>query len=102
MKRVMMSLVLMLFPLTANAGEKVSGTDFYVVDEQRWETGDGSGYWIWHGTGVTTVKEGPLPEASAIECHGAGFWDKGGFWGEGICIEAVSYTHLTLPTILLV
>jgi hypothetical protein len=87
MKRAVMVLVLMLFPLTANAGEKVSGTDFFVVDEQRWETGNGSGYWMWHGTGVTEVKEGPLPETSAIECHGAGFWDKDGSWGEGICIE---------------
>ena len=86
MKRVMMFLVLMLFPLTANAGEKVSGTDFFVVDEQSWETGDGSGFWMWNGNGVQEVNEGPL-ETKAIECHGAGWWDKEGSWGEGICVE---------------
>ncbi len=86
MKRLMMFLVLLLFPLTAIAGEKVSGTDFYVVDEQNWETGDGSGYWMWHGKGVSQVREGPL-ETTAVECHGAGFWDKDGSWGEGICVD---------------
>ena len=86
MQRLMSFLVLLLFPLTAIAGEKVSGTDFFVVDDQSWETGDGSGYWIWHGTGIKQVNEGPF-ETQAIECHGAGYWDKEGSWGEGICVE---------------
>ncbi len=85
MKRLMLILVLMLFPLTAIAGEKVSGTTFYVTDQQNWETGDGSGYWIWHGDGVQHSAEGPLG-TSSIECHGAGFWSKDGSWGEGICV----------------
>lgn len=88
MKRVMVFLVLMLFPLTAVAGEKVRGTDFYVVDVQSWETGDGSGYWIWNGEGVSQIHEGPL-ETGPVECHGAGFWDKDGSWGEGICVDGV-------------
>jgi len=82
----MLLMVLLLFPLTAIAGEKIRGTNFFVVDDQSWETGDGSGYWIWHGTGVSQVNEGPL-ETDAIECHGAGFWDKDGSWGEGICVH---------------
>ncbi len=86
MKRLMLFLVLLLFPLTAIAGEKVSGTSFFVEDEQSWETGDGSGYWMWHGKGVSQIHEGPL-ETDAVECHGAGFWDKDGSWGEGICVE---------------
>ncbi len=86
MQRLMLFLVLLLIPLTAIAGEKVSGTDFYVVDEQSWETGDGSGYWMWHGKGVSQIHEGPL-ETVAVECHGAGFWDNDGSWGEGICVN---------------
>ena len=86
MKRLMVFLVLLLFPLTAIAGEKISGTIFFVEDEQSWETGDGSGYWMWHGKGVSQMHEGPL-ESTATECHGAGFWDKDGSWGEGICVD---------------
>ncbi len=86
MKRLMLLMVLLFFPLTAIAGEKISGMNFFVVDDQSWETGDGAGYWIWHGTGVSQVNEGPL-ETDAIECHGAGFWDKDGSWGEGICVQ---------------
>jgi hypothetical protein len=40
----MLIVVLLLFPLTAVAGEKISGTNFFVVDGQEWQTGDGSGY----------------------------------------------------------
>ncbi len=43
MQRLMLLMVLLLFPLTAIAGEKISGTNFFVVDGQEWETGDGSG-----------------------------------------------------------
>jgi hypothetical protein len=85
MKRLALFLVLLLFPFTAIAGEKVSGETFYVVDQQNWETGDGSGYWMWHGEGVQVSSEGPLG-TNPIECHGAGFWSKDGSWGEGICV----------------
>ncbi len=69
MKSLLLFLVLLLFPLTAIAGERVSGMSFYVVEQQGWETGDGSGYWIWHGEGVQHSAEGPLG-SSSIECHG--------------------------------
>jgi hypothetical protein len=82
----MISMVLLLFPFTAFAGEKVKGTNFYVTDVQNWETGDGTGYWIFHGEGVSNSMEGPLG-TNALECHGAGFWDKEGSWGEGICVH---------------
>ena len=94
MQRLMLFLVLLLFPLTAIAGEKISGTNFFVVDGQEWETGDGSGYWMWHGTGVSRTLEGP-GDTNAIECHGAGFWDKEGSWGEGICVETIGDDTVT-------
>ncbi len=86
MKPLMVFLVLLLFPLTAIAGEKISGTNFFVDDGHEWETGDGSGYWMYHGKGVSQLQEGP-GETTAIECHGAGGWDKDGSWGEGICVD---------------
>ena len=88
MKYVMPFLAVLLFSLPAIAGEKVKGTTFFVVDEQNWETGQETGYWIWHGKGVSQSVGGPLG-TDPIECHGAGFWDKDGSWGEGICVHAM-------------
>ena len=84
MKRAMLFLVLFLFPLSAIAGEKVRGKHFFVVDQQTWKTGEYTGYWIWHGKGVSVSAVGPLG-SNPVECHGAGYWDKNGSWGEGIC-----------------
>jgi hypothetical protein len=64
MKSLMVFLVLLLFPLTAIAGEKVKGTTYFVVNQH----------------------EGPLGTGPS-ECHGAGFWDENGSWGEGICVH---------------
>ena len=87
MKRIPLFLILVLIPFTTLAGDKVKGTNFFAGDDQNWETGEGTGYWIWHGKGVSQSIEGPLG-TGPIECHGAGFWDKEGSWGEGICVHA--------------
>lgn len=79
-------LLMMLFSLTAFAAEKVKGTNFYSVDQENWQTGEKSGYWMWHGRGVSRSLEGPL-ETTTVECHAAGFWDAEGSWGEGICVH---------------
>ena len=86
MRRFALYLVLALIPQTALAAEKVKSTDFFVVDQQDWETSDNAGYWIWHGKGVSQPHAGPL-ESEIIECHGAGFWDADDSWGEGICVH---------------
>ncbi len=85
MKFILLILMFVLIPFTTLAGDKVKGTTFFSWDSQFWETGDGTGYWIRHGKGIEHVTEGPL-ETNPIECHGAGFWDKEGSWGEGICV----------------
>lgn len=86
MKRVMIFSAVLLLPIATHAGEKISGTIFYVVDQQAWETGEDTGYWIWHGRGITHSTEGPFG-TFPTECHGAGFWDANGSWGEGICVD---------------
>ena len=85
MKFILLILTFVLIPFTTLAGEKIKGTNFYVGDTQSWETGEGTGYWIWHAKGIEHPTEGPL-ETNPIECHGAGFWDQEESWGEGICI----------------
>ena len=85
MKFILLILTFVLIPFTALAGEKVKGITFFTEDTQVWETGEGTGYWICHTKGVEHPTEGPL-ETNPIECHGAGFMDKEGLWGEGICI----------------
>ena len=86
MKRLMLFLVLLLFPLIAFAGDKVKGTSFFVTDNQNWKTGEKTGYWAFHGKGVANSVEGPLGTVR-IECHGAGFWNANGSGGEGICLH---------------
>ena len=95
MKYILIILMFVLVPFTVTAGEKIKGTNFHVGDTQIWETGEGTGYWIWHGKGIEHPSEGPL-ETNPIECHGAGFWDQEGSWGEGICIiGAGDDTHIS-------
>jgi hypothetical protein len=79
-------LVVMLFPLTASAGERASGTNFFVVKSKSWNTSETTGYWMWHGNGIRHASTGPLTGNEPMECHGAGFWDADGSWGEGICV----------------
>jgi len=86
MKRFAFYLLLTIIPQTALAAEKMKGTDFFVVEENNWDTGDNAGYWIWHGKGVSQPHVGPF-ESEVIDCHGAGFFDKDDSWGEGICIH---------------
>lgn len=46
--------------------------------------------------GVQLSADSPPSEGSPIECHGAGFWDKEGSWGEGICVVgSADDTHVT-------
>ena len=85
MKFTILILMLVLIPLTTLAGDKVKGITLFTEDTQAWPTGEGTGYWIWHTKGVEHPTEGPL-DTNPIECHGAGFWDKEGSWGEGICV----------------
>ena len=60
MKFILLILTLVLIPFTTLAGEKIKGTNFYTEDTQVWETGDGTGYWIWHAKGIEHPTEGPL------------------------------------------
>lgn len=76
---------LILFPLVTSAGEKVSGTTFYVFDQANYPTGKETGYWVWNAEGIQHSTEGPLGTSSS-DCHGAGFWAKDVSWGEGICL----------------
>lgn len=78
--------ILLLFAPNAFAAEKIKGANYMVVDSQNWQTGENSGYWMISAQGVSQYLEGPF-ETGAVECHGAGFWDAEGPWGEGICVH---------------
>jgi hypothetical protein len=62
------------------------GTNFLVLDNQSWPTGEKSGFYILHGKGVSTTVEDPT-ETKAVECHGSGFWSQDGSSAEGICLN---------------
>ncbi len=75
-----------LSPLSSMAGESVSGQNYLVLDNQAWPTGEQSGFYLFNGSGVSNVTNGPT-ETGAIECHGSGFWSPEGSRGEGICLH---------------
>ncbi len=79
-------LLLVLSPFASFAGDMAKGVNFLVLDNQSWPTGEKSGFYIFHGTGISNVAEGPT-ETNAVECHGSGFWDQDGSGGEGICLH---------------
>jgi hypothetical protein len=58
MKCLVLILALSLFPLTASAGEKAKGTNFFVVNSESWETSETMGYWMWHGNGIRNASTG--------------------------------------------
>lgn len=94
MKFILLILTFVLIPFTTLAGDKIKGTNFYTEDTQAWETGEGTGYWIWHGKGVEHPTEGPLG-TYPIECHGAGFFDNEGSRSEGICMHGAGDDTIT-------
>lgn len=82
--------IFILTVLTSNAavaGERIAGTNAYFVNEQRWHTGNGTGFWMQNNYGTFEVTEGPL-DPGPVECHGSGFWTGSGLsvTGGGVCI----------------
>ena len=75
-----------LLPCGALAAEKVSGQNFMVYEQQNIKIDAKSGYWIWHGKGISRRTMGAQSEAP-IACDGAGFWGKNGPRGEGVCVH---------------
>ena len=94
MKYILLILTFMLIPFTVLAGDKIKGTAFYAGDVQGWETGDGTGYFIWHAKGVSHSTEGPLGTVP-VECHGAGHYEKEGSQVEGICVYGAGDDTIT-------
>ena len=70
---------------SANAGERVSATNFYVVKQEQFSTGNGNVFWSEDNVGTFTVEEGPIDPGFA-RCIGSGFGGPGGVEGDGICI----------------
>lgn len=76
------------------AGETAKGSNFMVLDNQTWPTGEESGFYLFNGTGISNVVEGPT-ETAAIECHGSGFWGPEGTKSHGVCIHGVDSDQYT-------
>jgi hypothetical protein len=79
----------LVLSVPATAGEKIKGTTYYAVEAQNIKTGEKTGYWIWHGKGISSPVAGPVG-SHPVDCHGAGFWDADGAWSEGTCVHTVN------------
>jgi hypothetical protein len=87
MRSLALCIVVALSSGACLAGERVAGTNAYFLNEQRWHTGKGTGFWMQNNFGTFEVTEGPL-DPGPVECHGSGFWTEFGAkaTGSGICI----------------
>lgn len=75
----------LLVPVAALAAGQISGTNSLVVETTGYPTSDDSGYWMTKSQGVTVFDDDQF-DPEAVECHGSGYWDSEGQWGEGICL----------------
>lgn len=86
MKSLVLSLTFITVSFSAFATDKVKGTNYLVViDRQLVETGEGTGYWMSQSKGIQRLLDGPR-DPEPVECKGAGYWNKDGDWGEGVCV----------------
>lgn len=85
MKRLWAMSALFLVPAASLAAEPISGTNSMVVETTGFATSDDGGYWMTNSQGVTLFDDSRF-EPEAVECHGSGYWDNEGGWGEGICL----------------
>ncbi len=92
-----LSIVAALISGTCFAGERIAGSNAYFLNEQIWNTGKGTGFWMQNNFGTFEVTEGPL-DPGPVECHGSGFWTEFGasVTGDGICIYGNGQDTFTL------
>jgi len=84
MIRLAVLTIILLASGSAFAGERISGTNHYVLHEEIWPAPNMT-YWRQDNIGTFSVKEGPL-DPGFVRCIGAGFGGPTGVRGEGICI----------------
>lgn len=90
MFRFVLVAVLLLVPHGLVAGERVSATNYYVLNQEDFNVG-GDTFWMQDNVGTFTVSEGPI-EAGFVRCVGSGFGLRGG----GICIYGKSLDTFTM------
>lgn len=88
------SIFLVAIALGANAGERVSATNFYVVKQERFSAGF-EVYWTEDNIGSFTVHEGPIDSGFA-RCVGSGFGSQTTVTGDGICIYGENEDTFTM------
>ncbi len=88
MKHLWAMSALFLVPVASLAAEPISGTNSLVVETTGYPTSDDGGYWMTSSQGVAVFDDNKF-EPEAVECHGSGYWDSEGGWGEGICLYGV-------------
>ena len=71
MFRLVLLAVLLLVPHFPVAGERVSATNFYVLNQEEFIAG-GDVFWMQDNVGTFTVSEGPI-EDGFVRCGGSGF-----------------------------
>jgi len=90
MPRFLILIVLLLVPHSLVAGDRVSATNFYVLNQEDINVG-GVVFWQQDNAGTFKVSEGAI-EAGFVRCLGSGF----DFDGGGICIYGTGPDTFTM------
>ena len=85
MIRVFLVTLVAIMSSSLIAGERVSATNYYVLDQESFDVGHDSVFWAEDNAGYFTVNEGPIDSGFA-RCIGSGFGGASSVRGEGICI----------------
>ncbi len=94
MFRIALATIFLLVPHGLVAGERVSATNFYILNQEEFDAGEGI-FWIQDNVGTFTVKEGPIAPGY-VRCVGSGFGGPGGVTGEGVCVYGESLDTFTM------
>lgn len=84
MLRSMFIAVVLFAPQCVAATEKVSVTNYYVVNQEQLPAGDDV-FWSEDNYGTYTVEEGPI-DSGFVRCVGSGFGGPSGVNGGGVCV----------------
>ncbi|WP_170644373.1 hypothetical protein [Ruegeria sp. HKCCC2117] len=84
MLRSMLIPAVLIAPHCLTAAEKVSATNFYVVNQEQISAGEDV-FWKEDNYGTYTVDEGPI-DPGFVRCVGSGFGGPSGVSGGGVCV----------------
>lgn len=94
MFRSMLFAAVFILPQCLTAAEKVSVTNYYVVNQEQIPAGEDV-FWKEDNFGTYTVHDGPI-DSGFVRCVGSGFGGPSGINGGGVCVYGEDQDTFTM------